>query len=660
MDKLKGKVALIAPNSYISDLARKISKEYDNILDIYEGNLEEGVKAAKKALANGSEVIISRGGTALMIEEELNITVVPITFSAYDLVRTLAKANFNKNSIGIIGYKNLIGEINGIENMMGCRIYFTEIKNHKEIEEKMLELYKRFGIQVFIGGEAVVKVAEDLGLKGILMDCGVETIRRSIAEGIRIARIMMEKAEKSMQFRAISDYSNEGIILLDEKNRVTYINPVGQKILMSGYEEIIEVDIKKFIAGSKLIDAIEQKKQLTAEYDQINSIKAIVNYIPLFMNGVQVGSIISIHDITRIEELERKIRKEQYAKGLTAKYTFNDILTNNEKMKKLINTAKRIAKTESTILITGESGTGKELIAQSIHNESLRKNGPFVAVNCASLPRNLLESELFGYVDGAFTGAKKGGKPGLFELAHMGTIFLDEVADMPLDLQAHLLRVIQEKELTRIGDDKVIPVNIRIISATNKDLQHYVSEGRFREDLYYRLNVLNIKMPPLRERQDDIPLLVSHFSKEYCAKNNLGMKKFSPDAISVLCSYLWPGNIRELQNFVEHLVLTVDSDIICENDVYELLGMKLQSRQALESYIIPGIKVSGGKSEVSSEEGTGILDMIEKENIIRVLKEVNGNRKKAARILGISTTTLWRKLKRFKDSSTFNSETKFK
>jgi transcriptional regulator with PAS, ATPase and Fis domain len=283
------------------------------------------------------------------------------------------------------------------------------------------------------------------------------------------------------------------------------------------------------------------------------------------------------------------------------------------------------------VLIIGESGTGKELMAQSIHNESQRRNGPFVAVNCAALPKSVLESELFGYVDGAFTGAKKTGKPGLFELAHRGAIFLDEIGDMPLNIQGHLLRVIQEKEVTRIGDDRVIAVDIRIMSATNRDLRKMVSEGSFREDLFYRLDIVRIKMPSLRERMDDLPALCEYFLPVFSQANHLSLRRLPMEAIERMRRYSWPGNIRELQNFIESAVIMSEDEEIQTDVIDQLLRDRMGGGGELR------------ESVMEKEENT--LRELEQESILKILKQVQGNRSKAAKILGISTTTLWRKLR---------------
>jgi PAS domain S-box-containing protein len=643
MEELRGKISLIAPNSFIAELAEKVCKGYEDIVRIYEGNLEEGLRIAKRVLSEGCRVIISRGGTAQIIEKELEVTVVPIPITFSDLASALAKIKEKDVDVGVIGYKNLIQEIEEVDNLMGYRIYFSEIQSYEEIEERILELYKRFGVKTFLGGNKVVRAAEALGLKGVLLGSGKGAIKKAILEGMRIARIIYELDKERMQLKTIAEYSNEGIILMDEQDKVKYISPAAVRLLGISYDEIIGESIFKYVKHTiNIYDSIKKKMEIRAEYDQINSTKVIFNYVPLFMGHKMIGSLLSFQDVSKIEELEKKIRKEIYSKGYVAKYSFSDMLTNNRKMMGIIEMAKKIAKVDTTVLITGESGTGKELMAQSIHNESLRRNGPFIAVNCASLPQSLLESELFGYADGAFTGAKKGGKPGLFELAHTGTIFLDEIADIPLDLQAHLLREIQEKEISRIGDDKVIPVNIRIIAATNKDLMKYVQEGKFREDLYYRLNVINIKMPPLRERKEDIPLLVNHFISRFCAKYGLSHKRVTPGAMATFSEYTWPGNIRELQNVIERLVLTVDGELIKEDHVIEILKIE-QYNQKIEQFNY--IDNVGNNFLRNPDLEEGVLDKMQKEYIVKVLREVNGNKKKAAKILGISTTTLWRKIK---------------
>ncbi len=293
-------------------------------------------------------------------------------------------------------------------------------------------------------------------------------------------------------------------------------------------------------------------------------------------------------------------------------------------IKETIAIAHEFSKVNSNVLIVGETGSGKEVFAQSIHNESNRCKGPFVAVNCAALPETLLESELFGYAAGAFTGAARGGKIGLFELAHRGTIFLDEISEVSPKLQGRLLRVLQEREIMRIGDDKVVPVDVRIIAATNKDLYELMEEGTFRADLYYRLDILKLVIPPLRERKEDIILLMNHFIKLYCLKFNRDYKEIDKAAQDKLLQYAWAGNIRELKNIAERLVVLLKKCSITLPDIESAL---------------PRLKETANSTKQKKTED------LNQECLIKALEDANYHYGKAAANLGISRTTLWKRLK---------------
>jgi transcriptional regulator with PAS, ATPase and Fis domain len=633
----------VAPNPHLACLASAVAGEYGNVFDIYEGNLAEGVRAAEIAMKNGSEIIISRGGTAMMIEKELNIPVVCIVFSGVDLVKTIEKAKVYDRHVALLGFENIIGELDGCYDFLSCKMCVKKLKSYEEIKESILNFYHTEKIRVFIGGDAVCKMAEELGFKGVIMECGIESIRRAVHEAKHLAEMKLNVLERYLQFKAISEYSSEGIILLDKEQHIKYINPMAQNLIAKRPEDVLGKPLKTVLPGSGMINAIYDNNPKIAFYEEINTIKIIANYVPLNVNNDLLGVLISFQDVTKIEELEKKIRREQYTKGLFAKYHFADVLTKNKKFLHILDNANRIAKCDSSVLIYGESGTGKELIAQSLHNAGRRRHGPFVAVNCAALPESLLESELFGYADGAFTGARKSGKPGLFELAHLGTIFLDEIGDIPLTVQSRLLRVIQEKEVTRIGDDRVIPVNIRIISATNKDLAKLSKNGQFRDDLFYRLDVVKIRIPPLRERAEDIPFFSEYFIEHYCMTNKIKIKSITKNALELLKTYSWPGNIRELQNFIESLV------IICEQEIIDYDSVELLLQDKLDHVMFRDIKNVYQQNYGSyhhKKDDKGVLKKLEYQSIKEVLDQVHGDKAMAAQILGISTTTLWRRLKK--------------
>jgi len=328
---------------------------------------------------------------------------------------------------------------------------------------------------------------------------------------------------------------------------------------------------------------------------------------------------------------ERKLREENLElKRRVKQYELKEIVGKNEKFQKVLELAKKVAPTDSTVLIRGESGTGKELIAKAIHNMSPRANNPFIAINMAALPEELLESELFGYTKGAFTGATKN-KEGLFKAAEGGTILLDEISEASPRIQVKILRALQEKEITPVGSTKTIKVDVRIIASTNADLEKMVAEGKFREDLYYRLNVVYIHLPPLRERKDDIPLLTNHFLKKYTSLYNLPPKKISDETMKILLEYSWPGNVRELENAIERAVILSEGEVIKPVDLPE----KIRDRFSV-----------GGVSDQVSLSGL-TLEELEKRYILQVLDETGWNKNRAAQILGIDPSTLYRKLQRY-------------
>jgi len=309
---------------------------------------------------------------------------------------------------------------------------------------------------------------------------------------------------------------------------------------------------------------------------------------------------------------------------LDERYRFENIIAKSPKMQQVIEVIKVIAKSNATALITGDSGTGKELVARAIHSQSYRKDKPFVAVSCAALPESLLESELFGHEKGAFTGAHAQRK-GKFEVANRGTLFLDEIGEMSANIQVHLLRVLEEKEFTRVGGNELVKVDVRVISATNKDIKRAVADGQFREDLYYRLNVVTIELPPLRERKEDIPLLAQHFLKKFAAENQKEITGFSPEANDFLLKYEWPGNVRELENAIERAV------ILAKNPYIEVADLPQESLTLVRS-----------AAQVKN------LAEVEKNHILNILTETRGNNySEVARILGISRVTLYNKIKAY-------------
>jgi len=443
----------------------------------------------------------------------------------------------------------------------------------------------------------------------------------------------MEKRGPEKFFNIIFNSIADGVFTTDSEGRITFFNKAAEEITGFLSEEAIGRYCYEIFRADICQSRCVLKEVLKTEREIINLPVAILSKngkrIPISIsaavlrdeNGEVIGGVETFRDFSIIEELKKE---------LSQKYTFEDIVSKNHFMHEIFNILPNVAGSDSTVLIHGASGTGKELFAKAIHNLSPRKNKPFIKVNCGALPDTLLESELFGYEKGAFTDAKKD-KPGRFALANGGTIFLDEVGDMSPSLQVKLLRVLQEKEYEPLGSTSPKRTDVRIIAATNKDLSKLVNEGKFRDDLYYRLNVVKIDLPPLSQRREDIPLLIDAFIRKFNAKTGKNILGVSERVLRLLLRYDFPGNVRELENIIEHAF------VLCEKDRIDL--------DCLPKEIIEG-QMEKASSLPLEEESP--FEKAEAEVIEKALKKYGGNRIKTAKELGIGRTTLWRKIRKYR------------
>lgn len=431
--------------------------------------------------------------------------------------------------------------------------------------------------------------------------------------------------------KTVIENVDKGIIIIDTHGIIININALGLKILEKKNNNLINEDINYIIPNFKnIVDRISSSNETIIREIKLShdsKYKTEVTLKGIKHNEKLIG-IVAI--LTKIKENDKK------SEFTGAFFTFNDIIGKSDAIKNVITNCKVIANSPSTVLIQGESGTGKEVLAQSIHNYSIRKDKKFVAINCGAIPANIIESELFGYEDGTFTGGKKGGKIGKIELANGGTLFLDEIGDMPLDMQVKLLRVLQEGRVTRLGGSKEIPVDMRVIAATNKNLKKEIKDGTFREDLYYRLCVIPIKLPPLRERKGDIRMLIEYFLTMKSIKLEKEIPNISEDLINKLLTYKWPGNIRQLENCIENIVNLngkLSYEILDESDDInkDLLNINSSNNMISEDII----------------EQKFNLEDIEKATIINAIKYNNYNISKTAKSLGVSRNTLYLKIKKY-------------
>ena len=579
-----------------------------------------------------ADVIVSRGGTAAGLKERNVLTpVVEIPITSSDMAASIrrAMAKHGEMRVGVVGTVNTIRSVYFMrqEFPVPVKPYPTASVNIRDLIDGM-ERAVADGCKLILAGHNTCHYCDEHGIPAGLIYSSVESVFLAIIEAMRCAGVSQVEKQNSLMFRAAVEHMFEGIIAVDKDHMIRTINPAAGELLGRNVQDCIGEPVSLALPEGRLSAILSGNQSYTIEIVRINGNNCVLNCVSMNYDGENLGTLVTFQAAQSITNAENRLRDRLRASGHVARYRFDDILGESMAIRTAIHQARRFARVDSNILLMGETGTGKELFAQSIHNESERANGPFVAVNCAAIPENLMESELFGYEGGAFTGASKTGKPGLFEAAHEGTIFLDEVSEIPLTLQSRLLRVIQEREVRRIGANRVIPVNVRIICATNRDLLEMIKQGRFREDLYYRLKVLSVQLPPLRSREGDMALIMQHYLTYYARKFGKGQIVLSPEAALRIEDYGWPGNIREIRNVSEQLAVLCENDIITAADIAAVLPREQAIRKPL----------------MLQESDDPTLSGLQKRQIMEVLAR-SKSRKEAAEALGISKTTLWRKCK---------------
>lgn len=563
---------------------------------------------------------------------DINFNTINENESVKNAVSEIIKAN-KKTLVAL----NDDGDMSGIISITD--IHNLGLKNEGIEDVKIKDIMKKNVVSVKKGMPIDecrnLMIKENIGILPVVDNLGkILGILRQ--EHIR-DYLYMQLEEYGITLKYIIGHIKEGICAVNDEGVVILWNSFMEERYGIKSEEIVGRPISDFLEDTICERVLRRRIGISDVYSTYKKqdMYGLVHANPIFFGGEFVGVVCTELDVTEARnlsfELEKTNEKLKYLQDEVKNLSngvFEGILGKSDKIEKAKAIAKQVAKTSSSIFIWGESGTGKEVFSRAIHEQSGRK-GAFVPVNCSAIPAELFESEFFGYESGAFTGANKKGKSGIFELAKDGTVFLDEIADLPLNMQAKLLRVLQEKEVRRVGGEKTIKINPRIISATNKDLEKMVKEEKFREDLYYRLNVVEIKIPPLRERKEDIAILLHHFLDEMCRENGKPRLTLSKEAYKILENYRWKGNIRELKNTVENMVVLSDSSIIEKDDI--------------PNYIVESAKNSTDDEDYPLDL-TSAIEKLEIKNITKALEMSNGNKAKAAKILNIPRTTLYYKL----------------
>mgnify|MGYP002792298016 CR=1 FL=1 len=633
-------ICLIAPSEHLADLTRRVASERGIQVGIYVAVLDEGLKLARTLSRQGARIFVSRKGTAELLAQN-HFTVAKISTTLNDYLRHLDLLKGHQGKMVIVEYVGFLKELKLLCQYLG--VENTTILGYQNATEYEACVKKALASDAtcFMGGGASLPYeAKRQGIPYTVVENTRESVSIALDVAVQLLEVQKREREKRKEYEiqlkkyeTLMDHTQDAIINVDARGLVSIMNTEARRMLRLT-NSVVGRDIRELLPELDF-DALRRAPgQEVGQIIRIQGQLTSVSKIPIVINGHFEGASYFFQSVKRIQKSEQRIRLQLHQKGLVAKYRFEDILGASPSLERVKLIAASYARADSSILITGETGTGKELFAQSIHNSSPRRNGPFVAINCAALPKDLLSSQLFGYEEGSFTGAAKGGKPGIFELAHGGTIFLDEIGEIPEETQIQLLRVLQEKEVRRLSSDKVIPIDVRVICATNKNLAREVRERRFRMDLFFRINVLKLEIPPLRERREDIPLLAEHFLKEFCGEErfcgvNSRMKELYPG----MQQYAWPGNIRELQAATERIAILLDQGF----------PMEIDAGMMMEDFGPAGEPKAGPSTGALG----GLISDLRREDIVRALRENNYRKGETAAALGISRSTLWRLMRKY-------------
>jgi len=652
-------ILFISPYLELAEIALQVVGSQADV-DVKVTRMDEAVELALEAETQGYQVIVSRGLTASKIKaSDIELPVIDIGISGTDILRAFYEAKKLGDRVGIVDVGEVVMGLPSLEKIIAEKLVKYTCENDLDDIVKGIEYLKEKGVDVVIGKIAMAREARASGMEAVIITSAYETVRMTILEARRVNQVRKQERRKAEQLKAMLNFTYDGVIALDRHGRITVFNKVAEELSGWSVKNAINREVTEVIPKAGCQHLLQTGRPELGAVLEIGSVKVVANRVPIIVDGKIEGVVTTFQKLDVLQKIESNVRRKLSDKGLSARFRFEDILGKSEPLQTTIRLAREYATIDSTILIHGRTGTGKEVFAHAIHNASRRRGEPFVAINCAALPESILESELFGYVEGAFTGARKSGKAGVFEMAHGGTLLLDEVGEMPPMIQSRFLRAIEQREIMRLGDSRIIPINVRLIAATHRNLREMVARGQFREDLYYRLNVLSLPIPTLQERGHDVLVIADKFLREFYDIQGKSYGIFSDESARLLLDYGWPGNIRQLRNAMERLSVMTAGGLIEAQEVTRALQ--------LQEF---GTSDRGGGDVRSAPETQGQHDSLaclpsppgaegpkfgveraayERELIDAALRECDGSKSRAAKMLGISRTTLWRKLQRCND-----------
>lgn len=625
---MERKIGIIASDNELKDSIVELFgddvRKGKIIIDILDSDTidEQGKILEKK----GAKVIIARSGGYRHTVGKVSVPVIHLKITTLDILHAIKEAAGLGKDIVIVISQLEYFDYDEWKDMIVSKVLIEKFDSKDEIEDRIKKYATEASKVVIVGGGIPCSFAEKYGIDKVHIGASKESIYEVITSAMQLVDSLYEQKYKNEVLKTTLDGVHDAVVAVNQEGRIILYNKRAEESLKKDSTEVMDKILPEvFPELGFMMDVLGKRTNQVNAIINLNRIVITANTSILEVEGHVLGVLCSFQDITKLQSLEKKIRYELNKKGLIARYGFDDIIAYDPIMRDTIAKAIKIGLTDSTLIIYGESGTGKEMIAQSIHNISDRKDEPFVAINCAAITESLLESELFGYEEGAFTGARKGGKPGLFELAHGGTIFLDEINSVSLNLQAKLLRVLEEKEIMRIGSDYVIPLDVRIISAANEKLKSKIADGSFRKDLFYRLSILELHIPPLRERKKDILPIFKHYLSKYSEASDYPEihKEFEKRIIE----YSWPGNVRELRSIAQRYILFGEVNL----DENEIIGESIENAG---DNVAPGNEIQLDLKEISRYVERKVIDMLACQGM---------SKSEIAKLLGISRTTLWSK-----------------
>ncbi|MDO9238045.1 MAG: propionate catabolism operon regulatory protein PrpR [Aquabacterium sp.] len=610
-------------------------------VDVLDMGFEQAVARVREMhLHRPIDVVVAAGSNGGYLRQHLDTPVVLVKVGGFDVLQALAMARRVSTRIGLVTYEGMAPDLTSLGDLLDLDLVQQTYRTEEEAHLCVKAMHAQ-GVSVLVGPGLVADLADQMGLTGIFL-YSINAVSEALEDAVEVARASRIEGAKRERLNTILAQLSDGVIAVDRHERIETLNPAMAHWLGIEPGAWLGRKLSDVCPDLSLLSTLRLGVQDIEKIERIKGKAIIANRMPIIEQGVLTGAVLSCQDPISIQRVDRHIRTRIKPNAPGTRYELSQFLGSSPAVEYIQQTALSCARSHASVLLMGESGTGKELIAQGIHMASDRRDMPFIPVNCAAVSETLLESELFGYEDGAFTGARRGGKIGLFEAAHNGSLFLDEIGEMPVALQARLLRVLQEREVLRVGATEPTPVNVRVIAATHQDLMGQVDRGLFRLDLYHRLNILRLDVPPLRDRADDITLIAAALHSKLCHRLSLEPSATQP-LLSALVTqssgYAWPGNVRELENIIERMLA------YAVHPTHQAAMDADQARIFLQR-VAP--ELFGSPNQASPQRAPRLKALqaqAEQAEIRAVLAACGGDKAQASQRLGISRTTLWRKLK---------------